>query len=112
MIGSDGQWQNFFLATVVDANLSIEGVHEPGIPLMQQIDGGRNHHGRAIHAMNGLNRQEGLASSSGQDDTATLSRMIPGCQGLYLVIVWLAHLVQSEIERSPAWNRILDSELA
>src|SRR5579884_3006789 len=106
MIGGNSQGQYFLLAAVIDADIAAKGIDQPGIPLVQQVNGGRDHDGRTFDAANGLDGDKGFARASWQHDTAPPSCMLPGFESFYLVVVRLAGLLHLEMERLPARHAI------
>ena len=97
VIGGDGQWQDLLLAAIIDAHVRREGVDQPGVPLVEQIDRRGDHQRRAVHAADRLNGHEGLARARGQHDAPAPPRLLPGRQRFELIGIRLARLLQRQI---------------
>src|SRR6266851_8305086 len=106
MVGSDCKRQDFLLAAVVHANLAGKRVDQPRIPLVQQVNRGRDHDGRAVHPVDSLYCDKGLARSCRKHDAAALSGHIPGRESRHLVIMRFPRLLYLQVERLPARNGV------
>src|SRR6266700_1354816 len=97
MVGSDCERQDFLLAAVVHADLAGKRVDQPRVQLVQQVNRGRDHDSRAVHPVNGLYGDKGLARSGRKDDAATLPGHIPGRESRHLVIMRFPRLLYLQV---------------
>src|SRR6266516_1934999 len=112
VIRRHGERLDAFLAAVVDAHVGGKRVYQACVPLVQQVDGGRDNDGGAFDAIDRLNRDEGLPRSGGQDDAAAASRLVPGDESLQLIVVRLSYLPQGHVKRLPAPHIVPYSQVA
>ncbi len=108
VIRGDGDRLDLLLAAVVDADLAGKGVGQAGVPLVQQVDGGRDDQRGAIDAVDGMERDKGLACAGGQDDAAETMGLLPGSEGRHLIVMGLAPVVQGQVKRTPARYAVAD----
>src|SRR5215472_3668688 len=106
MVGSDGERQDLLLAAIVHTYLAAERVDQPRVPLVQQVNCWRDHDGRAIHQVDSLYSDKGLARSGWKDDAPALPGHIPGRKSCHLVIMRFPRLLYLQVERLPARNAI------
>src|SRR6266849_1514800 len=106
MVGSDGEWQDLLLAAVVHADLAGKRVDQPRVPLVQQVNRWRDHDSRAVHPVDGLYSDKGLARSCRKDNAAALPGHIPGRESRHLVIMRFPRLLYLQVERLPARNGV------
>src|SRR5258708_4598456 len=106
MVGSDSERQDLLLAAVVHPDLAGKRVDQSRVPLVQQVNRGRDHDSRAVHLVNGLYGDKGLARSGRKDDAAALPGHIPGRESRHLVIMRFPRLLYLQVERLPARNGV------
>src|SRR5690348_4304215 len=84
---------------------------EKAIPLVEEINSGRDNNRRAIELVNGLDSHIRFPSSGRQNNAPTPSCFLPGDQGFGLVVVRLASIKKRIIQRLPAGDSIVDRVL-
>src|SRR5947209_5426918 len=111
MIRGDRDRQDTFLATVVHADLSVKGIDQPCIPLVDEGNSWDNDQRGSIHLADSMNSHKGLACSGGQNNAPALPGLLPSVKGGDLVIMRFSRFVQGQPQALPTRDMIVNTSL-